>query len=424
MMPLLIKNATIVTQNRKREVLKGNILIEGGTIASVGKDADTTGQVLDASGKIAMPGLVNTHTHLAMHVFRGYGEDMPLHQWLEERIWPAEAKQTPEEAGISARLGFCEMLRSGTTCFVEMCIHDPNHIFKAAKEAGLRGTIAQGIIDMGDSSGTKELLENAKSVLGYRNGMLHGSVAAHAPHTCSEELLLKTKELARKNKLKYQIHVSETRKEVFEVLKKTGKYPYEYLESIGLMDEDSIFVHGGWLTKREIGLAGKRRISMCACPVSSLKLATGGIAQIKELDSSGASVCLGTDSVASNNSMNMFETMKMAALLQKFHYWKADAIPAQRVLDFATIGGARAAGFDSGAIEAGKPADIVLLEKGPNLRPGHDIVSNLVFSAGPQNVTDVVVNGRLVLQDRHILTLDEPAVMEKANELAGEIMER
>ncbi len=411
---MLIKNATILTQNRGRQIAKGDILIEAGKIAEVGSidgKAD-----IDASGMIAIPGLVNTHTHLAMTLLRGYGEGMPLHRWLEEKIWPAEKKQTPDEVKAAAELAFCEMVRGGTTSFAEMCIHDTKPIFDSAKRIGLRGIITRAAIDFNDSS--VDALAPTLPNLDYGDEMLEASVGAHAPYTCSKELLIKSKELARDKKLKYQIHVSETRKEVFDVLDKTGKYPFEYLDSIGLMDEDSIFVHGGWLTKREIALAGERKISLSACPVSGLKLATGGIAQLAELDAAGVNVCLGTDGAASNNSLNMFETMKFAALLQKHHYWKADAISEQKILDFATVNGAKAIGVNAGSIEAGKAADIVLLEMGPNMSPGNDLRADLVYSAGPQNVRDVIVNGKLLMRNRELLTIDEESVVEKAMELA------
>lgn len=413
---MLIRNATIVTQNAAREIIKADIRIDDGVIAGIG---DIGGEAdIDASGMIAIPGLVNAHTHVAMTQLRGYGEGLPLQRWLEERIWPAEATQSREDVRISAELAFCEMIRSGTTAFAEMCIHDTEPIFEAALEAGLRGIISKGALDMGDPS--KDALSPVKPTLGYGRGMIRPSVAAHSPYTCSESLLVGSKKLADSEKLIYQIHVSETRKEVFDVLERTGKYPFEYLDSIGLMDPSSIFVHGSWLTKREISIAGKNGISLAACPVSGLKLATGGIAQIKELDVAGANVCLGTDSAASNNSLDMFQTMKLASLLQKHHYWKADAISEQKIFDFATLNGARALGTGAGSIEVGKPADIVLLEKGPNLCPGNDLMADLVYSAGPQNVRDVIIGGRIVMRDREILTLDENEVLEKAAGLAKE----
>ncbi|MDD5340321.1 MAG: amidohydrolase [Candidatus ainarchaeum sp.] len=440
-MSVLIKNATVLTP---RGAVHGDLFTEANTIAAIGRCRERAEHVIDGTGKIAMPGLVNAHTHVAMNIFRGYGEDLPLTRWLEEKIWPIEAKQKPSDIAASARLAFCEMLRSGTTAFAEMCLFDTKGIFTAAKQAGMRGIISRCFLDFEDPGRMKQQLREIPGSLEYGDGAtLRPSVAAHAPYTCSEEILIRSKELARKRPyacseeiilkskelaqkkgLKYQIHVSETRQEVFDVMKKRGKYPYEYLDSIGVMDKDSLFAHGGWLTKREILLGGKRGVSMAHCPVSSMKLATGGIAQITELDAAGANVCLGTDGSASNNSLDMFQTMKVAALLQKHHYWQADILPCRKVLDFATVNGAKALGFDAGALEPGKLADVVLLERGPNMHPEHDLISNIVYAAGPQNVTDVIIDGRPVMLGREILTLDEKAVMEEADRSAADILRR
>ncbi|HSB46643.1 MAG TPA: amidohydrolase [Candidatus Bilamarchaeum sp.] len=422
-MSILVKGATIVTQDASRSVVRGDILVRGSRIEQVGRNLSGEAErVIDASGKIAIPGLVNAHTHVGMTILRGYGEDLPLHDWLHDKIWPAEARQGAEDAGIAARLAFCEMMRGGTTSFAEMCIHDPKFIFEAAGEAGMRGIVARGLLDFRTEGFTRRVLSEVEKSLGYGRGIVRPSVAAHAPYTCSEELMLKTKEIAKARGLKFQMHAGETRKEVFQVQGWTGKYPFDYLDSIGLMDRDSIFAHGGWLTKKEMALAGSRGASIASCPISNLKLATGGICQIAELDRAGANVCLGTDGAASNNSLDMFQTMKMASLLQKHHYWKADAISAQRILDFATLGGAAALGFECGSIEAGKLADIVLLERGPNMCPENSLVANLVYSAGPQNVSDVIIDGKLVMENRKILTLDEKKVMEEASKAASGIL--
>ncbi len=425
-MSIIIKNATIITQNDQREIIKGDIRIDGNSISEIGEKIESNNPeyLIDATGKIAIPGLINAHTHVGMTIFRGYGEDLPLHRWLEEKIWPIEARQTAKDAGIAARLSFCEMIKSGTTSFAEMCLHDTHGIFSAANEVGMRGIISRGIMDFNHPQWIPKIMREIESSLQYSGDTLLPSVSAHAPYTCSEELLLKTKELAKRKKLKYQIHVSETRKEIFEILNKTGKYPYEYLDSIGLMDSDSIFAHGGWLTKKEMVLAASRNLNVASCPISNMKLATGGICQISELDKAGATVTLGTDGAASNNSLNMFETMKMAALLQKHHYWKADVISNQRILDFATINGAKALGVNGGSLSKGKLADIVLLERGPNMFPEHDIVANIIYAAGPQNVSDVIINGKVVMQERKILTVNEGEVIRAADELAKEILSR
>ncbi len=414
-MSILIKGATVLTQDASRSILRGDILIDGGRVAEVGREIRAPAdERLDASGMIAMPGLINAHTHVGMTILRGYGEDLPLHRWLEERIWPIEARQTAEDAGAAAMLAFCEMIRSGTTSFAEMCLHDTRFVVDAARRAGMRGIVARGLMDFNNEGWVSRVMKEVESSLEYGGGLVRPSVAAHSSYTCSEELLHKTKELSRRKGLRYQIHVSETRKEIFEVQKRTGKFPYEYLDSLGLMDGESVFAHGGWLTKREMELAGRRGLSVASCPISNLKLATGGIAQLAELDRAGANVALGTDGAASNNCLDMFQTMKMASLLQKHHYWKADALATQKVLDFATIGGAKALGLDCGSIEPGKAADIILLERGPNMYPEHDLVANLVYSAGPQNVSDVIIGGRLVMRGRRLTAIDEEKAKEDA----------
>jgi len=420
-MSLLIKDATIVTQDAARRIVRGSILIGGGAISQVGEVNEGADTVIDAKGKIAMPGLVNMHTHVGMTVLRGYGEGLPLQRWLNEKIWPAEARQTADDAAAGARLAFCEMIRGGTTTFAEMCIHPVDGVFKAAMEAGMRGRIGRGLMDFNHPEWIPKIIKEVEASLQLGGGMLLPFVGAHAPYTCSEELLMKAKELARRNDLPFQMHVAETRKEVFDVLKARGKYPFEYLDSIGLMDSSSIFAHGNWLTKREMGIAGRAGITVAACPVSGLKLAVGGIAQLAELDALGANVTLGTDGAASNNSLDMFQTMKMSSLLQSHHYWKADALIAQKALDFSTINGAKALGFNSGSIEPGKEADIIILERGPNMHPEHDLVANLVYSAGPQNVSEVVIGGKIIMQGRRILTIDEAAAIHDAEGAAKRI---
>ena len=424
-MSLFIKNTSILTPSG---VIGGSIYIEENSISSISKDSNNIEKaefVIDAKGKIAIPGLVNSHTHVALTAMRGLGEDLPLQEWLSQKIWPMEARQKPSDLESAAALAFCEMIRSGTTCFAEMSLFDTKPIFSAAKKFGIRGSISRSPLDTIDGgeekSLTKKLLSEISETTSYSTPLLQTSIGTHAPYTCSEEFLIKTKQLAKKKGLKYQIHVSETRKEIFDTLNKRGKYPYEYLDSIGLMDADSILAHGGWLTKREMTIAGKSGVSVASCPISNLKLATAGICQITELDKLGANVCLGTDSAASNNSLNMFETMKMAALLQRHHYWRADILPVEKVFAFATVNGARALGFDCGSIEVGKLADIALLERLPNMQPQNNMLSNLVFSAGPQNVSDSIINGRVVMENRKLLNVDEQAIIEDAEMSASRL---
>ncbi len=424
----LVKNATIVTQNDGREIVKGDILLDGSKIEEVGKKIDEKAElVIDATGKIAIPGLINTHTHIVMGLLMGHGEGLPLQEWLEKKVWPTEAKLTKEDTRIGSLLGMLESIRSGVTAFNEMYIYHVNETARAARQIGMRISIPRAMFDMVPGRERDDELAACKAFIREWKGkdpLITPTVSCHAPYTCSEELMIKAKETAEREKLKFHIHLSETRGEMLDILKKTGKYPFEYMDSLGLVDENSIFAHAGWVTKREIKLAGEKRATIAHCPISNMKLATGGICPITEYDAAGANVTIGTDGAASNNSLNLFESMKLAALLQKHRYWKADIISAQKVFDFATINGARALEINAGSIEKGKLADIVLLERGANMIPEHDIIANLVYTTGPQNVTDVIIDGRLILKDRKVLTVDEERITEEAWKVAEELVKR
>ncbi len=424
----LVKNATIVTQNDGRDIEKGDILIKDDRIEEVGRNiAEKAETVIDGSRKIAIPGLVNTHTHIVMGLLMGHGEGLPLQEWLEKKIWPTEAKLTKEDTGIGSMLGMLESIRSGVTTFNEMYIYHVNETAKAAQQTGMRVSIPRAMFDLVPGRERDDELAAGEAFIREWKGkdpLITPTVSCHAPYTCSEELMIKAKELAKRENLKFHMHISETRAGMLDILKKTGKYPFEHMDSMGLVDENSIFAHSSWVTKKEIALAGKKKATVSHCPVSNLKLATGGICPVTEYDAAGANVTIGTDGAASNNSLNLFESMKLAALLQMHHYWKADVISAQKIFDFATINGAKALGINAGSIEKGKLADIVLLEKGANNIPEHDVIANLVYATGPQNVTDVIINGRMVMKDRKILTVDEERIIEEAGKTAEELVGR
>src|SRR3989338_4892504 len=388
-MSILIKNATTL-ENEKTDVY-----IEQNRIVEIKKNSNKKAdEIIDATNKVVMPGFVNCHTHVAMAIFRGYGEDLPLNKWLTEKIWPAEAKLTEEDVYWGSLLGMCEMIRSGTTTFNEMYIVGMDQIAKACKEIGMRAVIARGTLDrIPGKNFEKEYKDAVDFAKKWKNSeLVTPAMSAHSIYATSEQMIVKLKEYAQKEKLKFHMHVSETRKEIFDCLKEHKKYPIEYLGQICVLDNNTIIAHGSWVTKREIKLCGENNVNIATCPISNLKLATGGICPVHEYHSHGANVCIGTDGAASNNSLNMFESLKMSSLLQKHHYWKADALPTQAFLDFATINGAKALGINAGALEKGKLADIVLLDtKAPNLNPQHDLVSNVVYAASPTNVTDVII---------------------------------
>lgn len=411
-MSIIIKNGTILTQNENRDILKGDILIEEDKIVELSKGIkEKTEFVIDASNKLVLPGLINTHTHSPMTLFRGYGEGLPLEKWLEKKIWPAEKKLKEEDIYLGTMVGAAEMICSGTTTFNDMYLVTEKMI-DAVKKIGIRAVLSDAIFDAlpgrslnSELSRIKKSLELCKSKGGT---LVRGALSCHSLYSCTDEGLTTTKELSKKEKVPFHIHISETRTELFDCLNTHKKRPFEYADSLGLLDSNSILAHAGWASKREITLAGKKGVNISHCPVSNLKLATGGIAPVIEFDQAGANITLGTDGPASNNSLNMFETMKMTALLQKHQYWDANILSPQRVLDYATINGAKALGINAGSIQKGKLADLILLDaRAFNLLPPHDIISNIIYASNPSNLTEVIINGKILLKERKLLNFEE-----------------
>jgi 5-methylthioadenosine/S-adenosylhomocysteine deaminase len=430
MSSLLIKNADwVATQNQNREVLRdASIIVQDGIIKEVGGNTAGSADVeVDARGKIALPGLINAHTHLSMTLFRGFADDMLLQDWLGKKIWPLEAKHTGESCYVGALLGAAEMIMSGTTAFVDMYFHMED-VAKAVAEAGLRGFLSYGIIDLFDSAKARLEQENSRKFFDYvqslGNPRIRFAVAPHAPYTCSTETLLWAKEFAEKNSAILHMHVAETRREQADFQKGHGMRVVEYLDKIGALSKNMLAAHCSWLTKREVSLLGKAGAHVAHCPVSNMKLATGGVAPLPEMFDAGIAVGLGTDGAASNNTLDMFETMKVCALLQKAHRWDPTVLNAQKVLDLATIDGARALGVEReiGSIEVGKRADIILVDgKVPNMIPiqGKDtVISDLVYSVSSANVDTMIVDGNVLMENRDIKSLKIDEILTRAQEIA------
>ncbi|MGV8176260.1 MAG: amidohydrolase [Candidatus Bilamarchaeaceae archaeon] len=410
-----IRDGLVLTQNGLE---KRNILIEDGRIAEVAKGTKRAEETVDAKHRIVIPGLANAHTHAFMSLLRGYGDDMVFHDWLFKKMWPAEAKMKKEHYYWGTMLSCMEMLRHGVTFFSDTPREHAEEAFKAADDSGIRASIGASLIE--SDGGMKRQLKAMRDSAGFARGIVSANVCPHTIYTASGELIREAKAFARKEKLPFHIHASETRKEVFDCLEKTGKRPVEYLDSLGAIDSSTMLVHMGWCTSREIRIAGKAGASVAFCPVSNMKLATGGLCQAIELDSEGANVAIGTDGVASNNSYNMFEEMKFAAITQKNFYWRGDAISARKVFGFGTANGYKAFGLDGGRVGKGALADLVMLDaKAPNLNPVHDIYSNLVYAAHPGNVTDVFVAGRHLLERGKFAHIDSDEVMDKVSGLAS-----
>jgi 5-methylthioadenosine/S-adenosylhomocysteine deaminase len=397
----------------------------------VGKITGSADYEIDASGQIALPGLINAHTHLSMTLFRGYADDMQLQEWLQKKIWPLEAKLSGEDCYYGALLGAAEMIRSGTTSFVDMYFHMED-VARAVAESGLRGFLAYGTIDLFDAAKQSMERVNVQKFYDYvrqlGNPRIRFVLGPHAPYTCSAEMLQWAKEFAEENNTMIHIHVAETRREQADSQKQHGMRVVEYMDKIGALSKNMLAAHCVWLTKSEVKLLANSGVKVAHCPVSNMKLASGGVAPLPEMFDAGIPVALGTDGAASNNSLDMFETMKVCALIHKAHRWDPTLLDAQKTLDLVTIEGARALDVDAeiGSIESGKRADIILLEaNAPNLRPLHSretLISDLVYSASSGNVDTTIVDGHVLMQNRTVTSLDLAAVCAKTQELATRLV--
>jgi 5-methylthioadenosine/S-adenosylhomocysteine deaminase len=430
---LLIKNCDwIVTQNRKREVLRNSsILVHDGFIKEIGRTGGSADVEIDGTDKIALPGLINAHTHLSMTLFRGYADDMILQDWLQKKIWPVEARLTGEACYYGALLGSAEMIASGTTSFVDMYFHMED-VAKAVAESGLRGFLSYGVIDLFDQAKARQEQESSQKFFDFLNSLNNPRVkfalGPHAAYTCSPETLLWAKEFAEKNNVILHIHIAETRKEQADFQKQHGMRVVEYLDKIGALSNKMLAAHCVWLTKSEVSQLAKAGVTVAHCPVSNMKLASGGVAPLPEMFEANVAVGLGTDGAASNNSLDMFETMKVCALLHKAFRWDATILNAQKVLDLATIDGARAVGMQGelGSIEIGKKADIILVGTNvPNMMPIHGkdtIVSDLVYSASSGNVETTIVDGKVLMRNREITSLNLKDVLSRTQEAASRLV--
>ncbi len=433
-MSILIKDADwILTQNRQRKIIRNkSILIDKGKILQIGeKISSNVDYVIDGQNKAVLPGLINTHTHLSMTLLRGYADDLRLQEWLETKIWPLELRLTGELCYTGGLLGCLEMIKTGTTCFLDMYYFTEN-VARAAADSGLRAFTSHAIIDLLDKSRVDDQITKAKmtisSVKALNNSRVRIAISPHSPYTCTDESLLAAKELAISENAPLHTHLAETRKEQTNCENKHGKREVEHLEKIGFLCPNLVAAHCVWLTKQEICLFSKNHVKVSHCPVSNMKLAGGGVAPLIEFFNENVTVSLGTDGAASNNCLDMFDTMKTCALLHKAHRWDPTVLSAQKTLDLATIDGARALGIAElvGSIEEGKSADIILLNlRSPNLQPIHGertILSNAVYSAQGSDVDTTIVEGQILMQDRKMLSLDEPKIYREANEAAQRLI--
>lgn len=419
---ILIRDSTIISD----KIHKASILIVDNKIQEISNslsqsDAD---KIIDANDKIAIPGLVNTHSHAAMTLLRGVGDDQSLDTWLNEYIWPKEANLNDELVYLGSKLAMAEMIKTGTTTFNDMYFY-MQQTAKAVDESGMRAVLGYGMIDLFDEEKMKTELKESKKLINdchnTCNGRITVAVSPHAPNTCSEELLIKSKKLADENNLKLHIHVAETKKEFTGIKKEKDLTPFQYLDSIGILNQNTIAAHGVWVTPEEIKTLAKKQVSIAHNPSSNMKLASG-IAPVYEYNQNGVNVSIGTDGVSSNNNLDMFGEMKLATLLQKVDQLDPQAVPAQETLDMATVNGAKALGINAGQISEGKLADIVLVDtKVPHMTPVRNALSNIVYSSLGTDVNTVICNGNILLEEKELTTINEAEIIEEVNEKAFQL---
>ena len=418
----VIRDAWIVTQDASRSVLKGDVLIKDERIVSVGpRFSGSADREIDAAGDIVMPGLVNTHTHVAMSVMKGAADDLRFPDFLD-KVFKIDSDRTDKDIDIGTKLGCAEMIRSGTTTFVDL-YYSEDVIAKATEEAGIRGILCWCVLDQEYTTQKGNPLDNCRRFCETHNKMrkCRPGAGLQGVYVCSEGTCTGAKRLSDELKVPLHLHLSETRKEVNDHKKKTGKRPAEWLSGIGVFSERTIAAHSAWLTMNEVRLMGEARASISSCPVSNMKLATGGIAPIPEMMQNNVNVSLGTDGSTTNNSLDMLAEMKTLGLLQKSGRWDPTVTPAQVLLDMVTINGAKAVGMKDqiGSVEPGKYADIVILDgKQPNLRPllPENMISNIVYSSSASNVRTVLCQGDIVMKDRRITTLNEQKVLDASED--------
>jgi 5-methylthioadenosine/S-adenosylhomocysteine deaminase len=430
---LVVTGGTVVTMDSARRVLApGAVAIEGGAIVAVDAPAAIAAayrgaETIDASGAVVLPGLVNTHTHAPMVLYRGLADDMALMEWLEKYIFPAEAK-TVSAAFVrtGARLAALEMIQSGTTLFTDMYYFE-EEIARATKEAGLRGVLGETVIGfpVPDAKTPAEALARTEKFFQEfaTDELIIPAVAPHSMYTVDAKSLTAARALADKYGRPTLIHLSETRDEVEISQKKYKMQPAAYLESIKFWGPRVLAAHGVWLTPPEIALLKKHGVGVSHNPESNMKLASG-TAPVPQLRAAGVPVGLGTDGAASNNDLDMFEAMRVAALLHKLQSNDPRAIPAPVALEMATIGGARALGLGDrlGSLEAGKRADLIVVSmSSARQTPMYDAVSHLVYATRGDDVRTTIVNGRVLMRDRKVLTLDERAVLADARRAAEQV---
>lgn len=429
-MNILIKNINLVPMDGKNESIKNtNIYIIDDKIKHIGEIRNDikVEKIIDGKNKLAMPGLINAHTHLGMSLLRNYADDLPLQQWLTQKIWPIEAKLRADDIYWGSLLSMVEMIQGGTTAFCDMYFF-MEEVAKGLEESGMRGVLTRGIVEEPGQSQIKldETRELYKNFHGKANGRIKVMVAPHAPYTCSPDFLKETAKLAKELNTGIHIHLSETKQEVEDSFKLHGKSPIKHVYDLGLLDLHTIGAHCVHLDDEDIQIIKQTGLFPVNNPGSNLKLASG-FARVDDMLKAGIPVALGTDGSSSNNNLNMFEEINLAALINKAVNNDAVSVPALSALKMATINGAKALQWDKdiGSIEVNKKADLILLDVDkPHLYPHHNIISSLAYSAQASDVDTVIINGKIIMEKREMKTLDVEKIKFECERAAEDLLKR
>jgi 5-methylthioadenosine/S-adenosylhomocysteine deaminase len=424
---LLVLGGTIVTMDSARQVIEdGGIAVRAGRIVAIGSHAQiesqyTSRQRVNAAGKLITPGLINGHTHIPMVLFRGLADDLDLQEWLTKYIFPAEAKNVTEDfVRVGTRLGLAEMIRGGTTTYCDMYYFE-DAIAEETSKAGVRGVLGETVIDfpVADNKTNAEAMAYVEKFVSRWKGndLIVPAIAPHAPYTVSEDHLKAARAFSDRTGAAIVTHVSETKRELDDSIKAKGASPVAYLERIGFLSERVIAAHMVWPQGSDIEILKKRRVGVVHNPQSNMKLASG-VAPVPKMMEEGVLLGLGTDGAASNNDLNMWEEMDTVAKLHKVFSGDPKVISAQQAFELATIRGAQALHLEKemGSLEVGKRADLLLIERDSlNQIPLYNIYSDLVYATKASDVEGVIINGRVVMQNRRLLTLDEVSIKRDAS---------
>ncbi len=426
-MRTLIKGAAILTM-RSEEPFIGDILIEGDRIADIQPAISTeANKVINGEGMAAMPGLINAHQHTPMSLLRAFSDDLKLMEWLDKKMLPAEAQMTPEDIYWGAKLAMAEMIKSGTTAFADMYIH-MNEIAAAVEETGMRASLTRGLVFLENDGGRRmtEALDLIQRWSGKAEGRITTMLGPHSPYTVPPRPFRELIALAEQENIPLHTHLAETKEEVVKIRETYNQTPAEYLFQLGMFEKAHVLLaHSVHLNRRDIGYLKGIRGGVSHNPVSNLKLGCG-IAPVKDMIEQGITIGLGTDGAGSATTLDMFEEIRAASWLQKLDYGDPTKLPAFDALSMATTGSAALLNIahETGTLEAGKKADLILIDmKKPHLQPVHNLYSLLAYSANGADVDTTIINGKIVMQGRQLLTIDEEELMKQVSMRSKRIVE-